>query len=91
MAIEILRIIEIQKNMAARCKKAWEKLLEDAARDVSDIIPGAQKTTFVLDITLNQLKEIKTFIKQYADQQDKENYDLALQYRAKLTELLNKY
>ena len=40
---------------------------------------------------LNQLKETKTFIKQYADQQDKENYDLALQYRAKLTELLNKY
>ena len=91
MAIEILRIIEIQNNLVMKCKKGWEKLLEDASKDICDIIPGVYGISLVLESTLNQVKEIKKYITQYSDQQEKENYALALKYKAKLTELLNKY
>lgn len=91
MAIDILRIIELQRNLVTKCKYAWDKLLDDASKYINEMIPGAHGTTLILESVLKQLKIIKPLITQYSEQQEKENYALSLQYKAKLTELLNKY
>lgn len=91
MAIEILRIIELQRNLVTRCKHAWDKLLDDASKDINEIIPGAHGTALVLESVLKQLKETKILIIQYSERQEEENHAVSLQYKAKLTELLNKY
>ena len=91
MAIEILRIIELQRSLVTKCRQTWDKLLEDASRDINEIIPSVKRTPLMLESGLKQLLDIKKIMIQYSDQQENENYALAIHYKAKLTELLNKY
>lgn len=91
MAIDILRIIELQRNLVAKSQRIWDKLLDDASKYINEIIPSAYGTAEILESVLKQLKETKILIIKYFEKREEEKYALSLQYKAKLTELLNKY
>lgn len=91
MAIEILRRIEIQRNLVSKGKHIWENLLEDASKHLIDLIPGILEIPLVIENILKQLKELNQFILKYYEKQSKDRCIQALHYKTKLIGLLNKY
>lgn len=91
MAIEILKHIEIQRNLVLKGKNLWGKLLEDASKELLNLIPGVFEISLVLENALKQFKELNQFILKYYEEQQNNRRVLALHYNSKLIELLNKY
>ena len=90
-AIEILRIIEAQKNLVTKCTDFWNKFLEDGVMKMCEIIPGAVTIPSQLEAAEANLMDAKIIFEGLVIEKRTHEYSLALKCKEKLMELLNKY
>jgi hypothetical protein len=90
-AIEILRIIEAQKNLISKCTDYWNKFLENGVVKMCEIIPGAVTVPSHLEVVEASLRGIKNTFESLIIEKNNFEHSQALQCNEKLMELLNKY
>ena len=90
-AIEILRIIEAQRNLVIKCQDSWKKVLQEGMEKMCELIPGVADISSLLEELEISIKKAKIIFEDLIFDQNEIDYSLAIQFKSKLMELLNKY
>lgn len=91
LAIDILRIIEAQRNLVTKCQDSWNHFFQEGVKKMCELIPGVEDISLQLEeLEINITKATVIFEDLIFDQNEIE-YSLAIQFKSKLMELLNKY
>lgn len=90
-AIEILRIIESKRTSITKCKDSWDKVLQEGSMKMREIIPGLTSVLSNLEKAESSIIRAKIIFEDCVIEQNENEYSMALQYKSKLIELLNKY
>ena len=89
-AIEILRIIEAQRNLVIKCQDSWNKVLQEGMEKMCELIPVADISSLLEELEIN-INGAKIIFEGLIFDQTEMEYSLAIQFKSKLMELLNKY
>ncbi len=90
-AINILRIIETQRNLIVKCQQYWDQNLTEGTRRTSETLPGILEVSPVLTTLKSKLNAAREFLNNFIIEKNDNDKSISLQYRAKLIEMLNKY
>lgn len=90
-AIEILRIIEAQRNLIIKCQDSWDKSFQEGVGKMFEIIPGLADVSSQLEELEININGAKMTLEDFIFEQNEMEYNLAVQFKSKLMELLNKY
>ena len=90
-AIQILRTIESQKILVVKSQNLWDELINEGVSKTVEILPGIQEIPEQIKTATSKLNELEDLLLILVQDCLKNEKSIALQYRAKLAELLNKY
>lgn len=90
-AIEILRIIEAQRTIIIKCQDSWNKCFQEGVDKMYEILPGVADAPSQLKELEIEINGAKMILENLIIEQNEMEHHLAIQFKSKLMELLNKY
>lgn len=90
-AIEVLRVIESQKKLAAHIADIWSDSIKSGSGKMITIIPNMVDISKNLDLIRNDLNEMMTKISIITENQRNNQESNNISFKSKLIDLLNKY
>lgn len=86
-----MRIIEAQRNLITKCQDSWNKSLQEGVGKMCEILPGLEDVPSQLEELEISINGAKKTLEDLIFEQNEMEYNLAVQFKSKLMELLNKY
>ena len=90
-AIEVLRVIESQKKLAAHITDIWNISIESGAEKMISLIPAMADISENLNSLNSDLKKSKEMIRDAYEKQKNIQESKNISFKSKLIDLLNKY